>query len=459
MHYLKTAVIFPFFLSALATPVPVADALATRDSSTFISRLENTLKGLGSLTKGVLQEVDLLIGGLQDVVDGKTDPVTTIEEALGSLSDVRNASEAGLVGVAIDLVTKGLAPKNIVDLVSGLNEESINSFNNTNPLDPQTSIFPKSSNDAPYTQSEEDLRAAVYIPEKFKYGADGKQPILLVPGTGDPAGVSYYFNFEKLIPETDFADAIWVNIPNNSLADIQFSSEFIAYAINYVAGITNTTIGVVAASQGNIGVQWALKYWPSARDSVSDFLAISADFHGSLLAEECLIPNSACTPAVMQQEYDSNFIKTLRSDDGDSALVPTTSVYSGPDEVVTPQTDPDASGALKNALGVGATNVQIQLACPGLPAGGFYPHAGLLVNPITWALFIDAMKHDGPADLSRIDLDPICNRILTEGLVLTDLLGTETAVVLDSVVHALEYNYQGPAEEPVIRDYARSSSQ
>ncbi|CAG8157474.1 unnamed protein product [Penicillium olsonii] len=458
MRYFRFAALFPLFLSALATSAPASNAVvAARDTSNFISRLENTLEGLGSITKGVLQEVDLLIGALRDVAEGKIDPVKTTEEALGSLSNVRNASEAGLVGVAIDLVTKGLAPKNIVDLLTGINEESINSMNNSNPIDPQTSIYPKDSTDAPYDQTEEDLRAAIYIPESFKYGADGKRPILLVPGTGDPAGVSYYFNFEKLIPETDFADAVWLNIPQNSLADIQFTTQYIAYAMNYIAGICNTTIGVIATSQGNVGVQWALKYWPSTRDSVEDYLALSADFHGTLFAPECLLPNAGCTPAVMQQQYESEFIKTLRSDGGDSAYVPTTSVYSGPDEVVTPQTDPNASAMLNDAHGVGVSNTQVQLACPGMPAGGFYPHAGLLVNPITWALFVDAMTHEGPGNLSRIDMDSVCDRLVTKGLVLTDVLGTNIAIILNSVVHILEYGYHGSSEEPAIRDYARQS--
>ncbi|KAJ5367212.1 hypothetical protein N7541_001153 [Penicillium brevicompactum] len=456
MH-LKIALLCPFFLSALATPVPDV-SLATREASTFVSRLENTLKGLGALTKGVLQEVDLLVGALQDVAEGKIDPVTTLEDALGSLSDVRNASEAGVVGVAVDLVTKGLAPKNIIDLLEGLSDNEINSVNNTNPRNPQTSIFPKSSSDAPYSQREEDLRSAIYIPDDFQYGANGKRPVLLVPGTAGSAGSSYYFNFEKLLRETDFADPIWVNVPDYSLGDIQVNSEYIAYAINYVAAVSNTTIGVVAASQGNVGVQWALKYWPSSRESVEDFMAISADFHGSYLIEACLIPNSFCTPAVLQQAYDSEFIKTLRSDDGDSAYVPTTSVYSGPDEVVTPQTDPDASGELRDAHGVGSTNTQIQLACPGLPAGGFYFHGSLIVNPITWALFVDAITHEGPADLSRIDLDSICARLITQGLGLTDLLGSELAVDLESVVDQLEYGYMGPSVEPAIKDYAQSSS-
>lgn len=455
MHF-KTALICPLFLSTLATAVPDA-SLATREASTFVTRLENTLKGLGAFTKGVLQEVDLLVGALQDVAEGKIDPVTTLEEALGSLSDVRNASEAGVVGVAVDIVTKGLAPNNIIDLVEGLSDDEINSMKNTNPKNPETSIFPKSSSDAPYSQREEDLRSAIYIPDDFSYGANGKRPVLLVPGTGSPGGLSYYFNFEKLLRGTDFAEPVWINVPNNSLGDIQVTAEYIAYAMNYIAEISNTKIAVLAASQGNVGVQWALKYWPSTRDSVDDFMAISADFHGSYLVEVCLVPNSFCGPAVLQQEFDSEFIKTLRSDGGDSAYVPTTSIFSGPDEVVEPQADPDASGELGDARGVGSTNTQVQLACPGLPAGGFYGHGTLIVNPITWALFVDAITHEGPADLSRIDTDSLCNRLITQGLGLTDVLGTVVAIDMTVVVDQLEYGYTGTNVEPAIKDYAQSS--
>jgi hypothetical protein len=461
MYSLRSAcLLFPLFLSALAKPAASVSSVETRGFSDLISNLESSLKAVGYLAQGITQDVTLLVSALRDVQDDKIDPVTTLEEALGSLGNVRNASDVGLIGVAIDVVTNGLAPKNILDLVKGLTNQRLNSMNNDNSEEPSSPVFPKkTSDDAPYSLSEEELRSTIYIPDEFQYGANGKRPVLLIPGTANAAGTTYYFNYEKLLSQSDFADPVWINIPGNTLADIQVTAEYIAYAINYISGISqDTKIGVIAWSQGSIDVQWTLKYWPSTRDSVDDFLVISGEFHGSLAAEPCLVQNPLCTPALRQQGYDSNLIKTLLAEDGDSAYVPTTSVYSGIDELVAPQVGPNASARLKDVRGVGVTNTQIQLACPGLPAGTFYTHDPMLFNPLVYALFVDALTHEGPADLSRVDLDTVCNQVLAPGLVLTDLLGTEVEVYVYNVIDFLSFGYLGSSEEPPIKDYARISS-
>lgn len=66
-----------------------------------------------------------------------------------------------------------------------------------------------------------------------------------------------------------------------------------------------------------------------------------------------------CAPAVLQQEYESNFIQTLRANGGDQALVPTTEVHNVFDEVVEPQAGTGASAFLD-----GASNVEVQSVCP-----------------------------------------------------------------------------------------------
>jgi hypothetical protein len=463
MYGFKTAaLLFPLFLSAFAEPAPAVSSLQTRGLSDLISGISNSIKSAGYLGEGFVQDLALLVTALSDVQDGKIDPVTTIEEALGSLGNVRNASEVGVVGVAIDIVKNGLAPKNILDIVKGLTAQRLNSMDNDNTKEPRTSIFPqKASTDAPYGLSEHNLRKSIYIPEGFQYGANGKRPVLLVPGTANTGGTNYYFNFEKLFNQSDFADPVWLNIPDNTLADIQVTAEYIAYAINYISGISkieNSKIGVLGWSQASIDVQWALKYWPSTWESVSDFLVVSGEFHGSLSAEPCLVQNPVCAPALRQQSYDSNLITTMRANDGDSAYVPTTSVYSGIDELVSPQVGLNASARLNDVRGVGATNIQIQMACPGLPAGSLYTHDPLLFNSLVYALFADALTHDGPADLSRIDLDTVCNQIIAPGLVLSDLLGTEVEAYLYNLIDFSSYAYMGSGEEPPIKDYARLSS-
>lgn len=260
-----------------------------------------------------------------------------------------NASDRNVVQLAPEIVTRGLAPGNILHIVAGITDSEINSIYDDNPKDPETSIYPhKSSDDAPYDVSEDRLRSAIHIPHSFTYGANGKRPVLLVPGTADPAGSTYYFS------------------------------------------------------------------------------------------------------------YDTNLVHALRSDNGDSVYVPTTSVYSGIDEIVQPQSDPNASAALEDVRGVGVTNTQIQLACPGKPAGLLYLHETMLVNPIAYALVVDALTQDGPGQLSRIDLDTVCGQLVPPGLDLDDLLGTEAVAAVLGPLDILSYGYLGDNVEPPLKSYART---
>lgn len=97
-----------------------------------------------------------------------------------------------------------------------------------------------------------------------------------------------------------------------------------------------------------------MQYWPSTRSIVSDFITISADYHGTTLADIICpgFPQRPCPPAVLQQEHNSTFIATLRNGGGSSAYVPTTSVYSIFDEIVQPQEGISASAYILDLRGV-----------------------------------------------------------------------------------------------------------
>jgi hypothetical protein len=202
----------------------------------------------------------------------------------------------------------------------------------------------------------------------------------------------------------------------------------VAYAINYISAVSsNVNVSAIAWSQGTMDTQWALKYWPSTRNVTSDFIAISGDFHGTLLGYQSCPggPAPMCTPSIWQQQYNSNFITTLRSNGGDSAYVPTTSVYSTADQVIIPQTNPNASAFMNDARNVGVTDAEIQLICPGQPAGGNYTHEGMLYNPLAFALAMDAIKNPGPGQPSRINLATVCQQTVSPGLTAQDVTLTE----------------------------------
>jgi hypothetical protein len=211
---------------------------------------------------------------------------------------------------------------------------------------------------------------------------------------------------------------------------------------------------VIGWSQGNLDTQWALKYWPSTRAVVSDFINISPDFHGTQLAYIVCpsFPTLPCPPAIIQQEYNSNFVTRLRMTDGDSAYVPTTSIFSTTDEIVQPQAEPGASGHINDARGVGVSNNELQAICNGQPAGSFYTHEGVLYNPIAFALAADALQNAGPGLISRINTATLCQTIATAGLSLNDILATEGNIPVALAAVALYTPKQ--TTEPAIKGYA-----
>jgi len=256
---------------------------------------------------------------------------------------------------------------------------------------------------------------------------------------------------------------VWLNVPGALLGDSQVNAEYVAYFINYISAISNnaTDMSVISWSQGGLITQWALKYWPSTREPIADFLPVSPDFHGTVLADVICLSGAGgagiipCDPSVIQQEYTSAFVTTLRSNGGDSAYVTTTTIYSGFfDEVVEPQQGTAASAYLLDARNVGVTNNEVQLICPGQPAGGFYTHEGVLYNSVAAALIVDALTHDGPGQASRIS-SSVCQDIAAPGLTLDDVIETE-GLIPQALINVLLY-FPKLNNEPALMSYAATS--
>ncbi len=306
----------------------------------------------------------------------------------------------------------------------------VDSYNNTNARDPAPLIYPKKSSlDAPYSLTEQELRGAIYIPSGFQYGRGSRVPIICVPGTGVYGSTYYYYtNFAKYLSATGLVDPVWLNIPHHLWGDAQVNSEYVAFAINYISGISsNKNVTVLSWSQGGINTQWSFKYWPSTRDVVNDHIAISPDYHGTVLGtlagDATIAP-----PALPQQGYTSEFISTLRSGGGDSAYVPVTTIYSGTDEIVEPQQGAAASAYLLDTRGVGVSNNYLQDMCPLQPAGSFVTHEGVGYNPITFALIQDAVMHNGPGEISRINLPILCEQYAASVFTIQDVLTFEASI-------------------------------
>ncbi|GKZ31822.1 hypothetical protein AbraIFM66950_000712 [Aspergillus brasiliensis] len=383
-----------------------------------------------------------------------------VQQALRRIEAIfTKKSSPTILELAEDIVASGLIPPKILTFLNGYLNADINSAHNPNPALKSGSIYPsKAIEDAPYSVPEAALREAIYMPTFFPAQSDnGRKPVILVPGTAAPAGTSYYYNFGKLgnaIPEVDVA---WVNVPHASLGDVQVTAEYIAYSINYISSLYRSKVNVISWSQGGLNTQWALKYWPSTRGSVEDFIAISPDFRGTV-ENKLVCPWLAgivCTPALWQQGWDAKFVHTLRALGGESAYVPTTTIYSAFDEIVQPMHGDQASAILQDARGVGVSNNNLQSICAHKPAGGMYTHKGVLYNPLAWALTVDALTHDGPGKPSRVNVTTVCEQSIPPQLGLDDLLGTE-GLLLVSLSETLRYRPKTFAEPDII-GYAASA--
>ena len=422
------------------------------------------LSGVGDVVDGVVDGVGDLVGGELSSLSKNLEIATAtlagpsaIAEASRRVSSVvqAQATAGTYVQVAADLVESGLTLENGADALDFVTDilEGENSSRNVNLRNPQPAAFPKAgSNDAPYSVSEAKLRAAIYIPSGFQYGRQGApQPIILVPGTGNTGFVTFSGSYIPLLQGSKIADPVWLNIPGYLYNDAQTNAEYVAYAINYIHGISmQKNVAVLSWSQGGIDAQWAFKYWPSTRARVTDLIAFSPDFHGSVIADLVDL-GEPLPPSILQQQYNSNFITALRARGGDSAYVPTTSIYSGLfDEIVEPQQGTNASAFILDARNKGVSNNEVQTVCPpGNPGGSFYTHEGTLYNPLGFALAVDALKNPGPGRASRLDLSSVCSTYLTPGLDLADFLLTENAILVAGA--ALVAYPNKVLKEPAIR--------
>jgi hypothetical protein len=471
--------------SALAAPAPIAAPVAAPEPTPAPS-LEDaaTLEErqlLGNLLGGINGAVSSLLGGINSAVAAKNPAAinsalvkivpanrpTDIPDCLSRASKVW-ASPTGRTDIYAAIASQvavGLGP--LLDgtlntaLTGGLSGGE-NSINNNNPR-PSSTIFPrKDSKDAPYSLSEDALRKAIYIPSGFTYGT--KRPVIMVPGTGAYGGSNFANNLRKLLTGQSWADPVWLNIPGAMLGDAQVNSEYIAYAINYISSVCTKSgnknannLAVISWSQGGLDTQWAFKYWPSTTKVVKDFLPVSPDFRGTILANAlCLSPNTAlmlnplCPPSVIQQEATSRFV---RAGGGNVAYVPTTTFYSGFfDEIVEPQQGTAASAFINASPGNAVSNNEVQRVCAGKLGGTFYGHAGVLFHPLTYALIVDALKNEGPGSLSRINVNSVCNSYAAPGLDLDDVIATSGLIPIAGVL-LLAYPDKRLAE-PGLKSYA-----
>ena len=105
------------------------------------------------------------------------------------------------------------------------------------------------------------------------------------------------------------------------------------------------------------------------------------------------------------------------------------------------------------------SNNEIQEICGDVtPAGSpNFGHEGALYNAISYALVVDVLKNDGPADLVRSGAVDYCGYYVAPGLTLEDVFETE-GVTLLAGYNIVTYS-QRVTSEPPIKAYAAGDQQ
>ncbi|HET7325777.1 MAG TPA: lipase [Nocardioidaceae bacterium] len=251
------------------------------------------------------------------------------------------------------------------------------------------------------------LRAALDCHGRLR-GSD-LEPVLLNPATGVTPKQNYAWNYERAF---DAQGRPWcaLTMPHHTLGDIQTAGEYLVFGIRTMYHRAGRRIAVMGHSQGGMSMRWALRFWPDTRPMVDDVIGMAGSNHGTTALQSCRPGLTRCTPAVWQQLAGSDFLRALNSRTETFPSISYTEVYTHTDEVVQPNSAAQSSSSL--TPGPNVTNVATQEVCPL----DTYEHLAVgTVDPVAYALAMDALDHRGPARISRID-PAVCGRVYQPGV-------------------------------------------
>jgi pimeloyl-ACP methyl ester carboxylesterase len=240
----------------------------------------------------------------------------------------------------------------------------------------------------------EDLEASLDCPDGV---ATGTEPVLLIPGTNLDPEANFSWNYLPAFA-ADERVVCTVALPAAGMDDIQVAAEHVVHAIREMASDAGGPVDIVGYSQGGMIGRWALRFWPDTRDVVDDLIGLAPSNHGTETAKPAC--ERECVPAYHQQRSDAAFIAALNSYQETFTGVDYTVAYTWGDEVVTPNVGPVASSPVHGNAGR-VSNIALQQICPGHVADHFTIGT---TDPVGYAIVVDALDHDGPADPARIDL-------------------------------------------------------
>jgi hypothetical protein len=291
-----------------------------------------------------------------------------------------------------------------------------------------------------------------------------KTPVLLVHGTFTAGFEQYDWTYLPLLADRGF-DVCIVTYPDRGLGDQQVSAEYVVNALRRMHARAGRKVSLVGHSQGASMPRWAVKWWPSARAALDDFVMLAGPNHGTtatagLTAALAQVPGLSSLPLGLLPEsfyqFDpaSNFVKAMNQGEEAPGDISYTSIYSGfYDELVEPAAPVPTAGLDWGQSRANVANILLQDVCPGR----FVDHLTIgLSDALAFALVLDALENPGPADVQRAGGSSLCGLLpIVPGQV----------VAPEAVAGIIQALQQEPANglpdphlvaaEPPLKPYAR----
>ena len=221
--------------------------------------------------------------------------------------------------------------------------------------------------------------------------ATNHKPVLLIHGTTSNSKSNWSWTWDRALDARHWAHCD-LDLPANGNNDIQVSAEYVVWALRLMRQQASRRISIVGHSQGGMIARWSLKYWPSTRQLVDDYVALAPSNHGSRAASFQCTTLASCTAANWQQQAGSHFLSALNKGPEAWPSISYTAIITTYDEVV-----PPAEGGYLEP-GANVTNVAVQDLCPTETVD----HFGMAYDNAAWLIGLDALTHAGPARLSRV---------------------------------------------------------
>lgn len=281
-----------------------------------------------------------------------------------------------------------------------------------------------------------------------------KPPVLLVHGTFTNGPEQYNWTYLPLLAERGF-DVCIVSYPDRGLGDLQISAEYVVHALRRVHAETRRKVAMIGHSQGALMPRWAIKWWPSARNAVEDFVMQAGPNHGGdplglFGTLGVYSPPPLFSEALYQMAGQSNFLAVTNRDDETPGEISYTSLYTQFDELVQPVAPVPTSALDFGQDNPKVSNILLQDVCPGR----FVDHVTIgLTDRLSFELALDAITHPGPANIERAGGAALCGILpilpdqIISSTVLTDLLGVPPPTNLPDL-HLV-------SAEPPLKPYAQ----